>query len=94
MEYSLNYPKTVEEAIDILEHILLDMEKEVIMDVPEQGVIDLYLVYGQWIKDSLGLCDGNYELICDCNASEPEEASIVIIQDLWKALNSHKSNEN
>ena len=90
----LNYPKTIGEAVDILEHILLDIEKEGIMNMPEQGVVDLYLVYGKWIKNNLGLCDGNYELISDCNANEPEEASIVIIQALWKTLNSHNNNEN
>lgn len=86
----LNYPKTITEAVDILEHILLDIEKERIMDMPVQSVEDLYLVNGQWIKNNLVLCDGNYELISDCNATEPEEASIVIIQALWKTLNSHK----
>lgn len=90
----LNYPKTVVEAVDILEHILLDIEKEIIMDIPEKDVIYLYFGYGQYICNALGLLDENYELISDCDASEPEEASLAIIEALWKKLNSNKNNEN
>ena len=56
----LNYPKTIVEAVDILEHILLDIEKEEIMGVPEKDVVYLYLVYGQYISNTLGLLDENY----------------------------------
>lgn len=80
----LNYPKTLAEALDILQHILPEEELQRLKLMDKNDLADLHFGLEQWIRNNLGLLDENYELIQDCDAKDQDEApvgSIFIIPD-------------
>jgi len=83
----LNYPKTILEAVDILLHVLPEAELQVIKTMLEDDLVILHIGLGKWIRNNLGLWQENYELLGDCGAKNPDDASNVIINALQKKLN-------
>lgn len=90
----MNYPKTVEEAVDILNNIILDEDKEIIKKITEDNLIDLHISLGQMVRNYFGLWAENYELIADCKAKDADGASAVIIKAFWKSLINQDSISN
>jgi hypothetical protein len=82
----LNFPKTITEAVDILVHILPEEELDKIKSMSEDDLTDLHFGLGQWIRNEFGLWAGNKELIKDCGVKHEDDASGVIIKDLWREL--------
>ena len=90
----MHYPKTIDKAVDILHHILLDEEKETIRKMTEDELLDLQFSLGQAIRNNFGLWAENYELIADCKAKDADGASSVIIKAFWKDLINQDSISN
>lgn len=52
---------------------------------------DLILFHHGWgtsIRNEFGLWRGNEELMRDCHADHPDDASMVIIEAVWQRLQS------
>jgi len=80
----LNFPKTINEAVDILMHILPEEDLNKIKSMSEDDLTDLHFGLGQWIRNELGLWAGNKELMQDCGVKHEDDASSVIIKALWE----------
>lgn len=85
--FTINYPKTKAEALDILLNIMLYEEKEFLKLAEEEDLSLLKNTFCKRIRIDFGLYEENYELIADCKAKNPEDASMIIITALWKKLN-------
>lgn len=68
----MNYPTTIDEAVDILQHILLDEEKKIIKNMSEDDLIELQFGLGMAIRNNFGLWAENYELIADCKTKDAD----------------------
>jgi len=97
-------PKTVQEAVDHLIADLRYEEKELIQNTDEVDLIQYYFTLGIGIRNEFGLWSGNKELLKSCCSQNkravlkfcgsetiaPDDASMVIIEALWRRLRGSK----
>ena len=85
-------PKNVNEAVDFLYNALSLKAKTNIANIPEDELVNLHSSLGAYIRNSFGLWSGNDLLLQSCkeilgeDEIHPDEASSVIIEELWKKL--------
>jgi hypothetical protein len=94
-------PRTVQEAVEQLVLKLSQTDKISIAEVEEHDLISLHFGLGQVIRNEYGLWhDNNLPLLLDCHRIKgkdvanlpglriihPDDASMVIIQALWRRL--------
>ena len=60
--------------------------KKSLRATPMSDLIKFHGTLGATIRDSFGLWKGNRALLTDCNAKNPDEASMVIIEEVWARL--------
>lgn len=83
----MEYPKTIDEAINILISKLNIVEKEEIRICREsQLVLKFHHTIGATIRKEFGLNDGNEKLKKETDKTNLDEISIVILKALWKKL--------
>jgi hypothetical protein len=80
------WPKTIAEAIHILDVALSDEDKELIKSIPLENLQRLQSSLGTLIVSEFGLHDGNYELITCTLEIDPELAAGTIIREFWDSL--------
>lgn len=78
-------PLSVHEAVDRLLLVLNDKNKLVIAALPAENLCDLYHTIGMAIKNAW-LHKPDNPLLAACGTSHPDNASSVIIGELWQAL--------
>ena len=85
------YPKTIEEAVDILISSMPEGDREKLINMPEEDLINLHFGWGDRIRNAFGLWEGNEELLkaCGSESGNPDGASMVIIRAAWKRLRSN-----
>ncbi len=90
-------PKTVDEAVEKLIADLPLKDKTTIAKMAEKDLMTLQITLGSYIGSEFGAWTGNAELLFSCKRAagdthiDPDHASIVIIEKLWKRLReSHK----
>jgi len=89
---SSRYPRTVQEAVKRLVAELPLRDKTQIAKTTEEGLNSFHSTLGVYIRKKFGLLAGNYELMESCrflsDQDQPhsDEASDVIIKELWKKL--------
>ena len=66
--------------------VLSDEQKVEIVAIKEDDLIDLHFTLGLAIRNAFGLHDLGSKLIADCGVVHPDDASGVIIKELWKKL--------
>lgn len=81
-----NAPMTKEAAVAILIAELADEDKRYIVSLPEDNLALLHHTLGRAIRNKFGLWDGNDKLMKDIGLVHPDDASGVIIKELWKQL--------
>jgi hypothetical protein len=83
-----SYPLTVEEAVEHLLPEMSDEDKRALRELPEDDLIVTHFGLGMYIRNKLGLWDKNSELMeaCGVFVPDPDRASSVIIQALWRRL--------
>lgn len=81
-------PRTVSEAVEKILNEMKSADKRTVRDTPEEELIEFHFGWGQGIRNSMGLWRGNIELLEDTGVSHPDDASMVIIQAVWKQLQS------
>ena len=79
-------PGTVEEAVDLLLDVLDSEHKIVIATMSEDELINLHFNLGMAIRNAFGLHDPDSKLLASCGVAHPDDASVVIIKELWNKL--------
>jgi hypothetical protein len=79
-------PRTLQEAVDQLILLLTQAEKDKIAAAHDADAIIVHFSLGAYIRKVFGLWRGNKALMVSCGALNPEDASSVIIRELWVRL--------
>ena len=88
----VQYPKSVEEAVDLLIDKLSIREKYQIAKMTQDDLAGLHFSLGLGIRNEFGLWAGNKDLLESCASLvgqeiiHPDDASALIIKELWKKL--------
>jgi hypothetical protein len=80
------FPTTIDAAVRALLGLVPAEELEKITRMSEGDLINLHLGLGQWIRNNFGLWRENQGLMQATGASEPDDASGVIVKALWQRL--------
>lgn len=80
------FPTTIDAAVRVLLGLVPTEELAKITQMSEGDLIDLHFGLGQWIRNNFGLWKENPELMRATGASEPDDASGVIVKALWQRL--------
>ena len=94
MKDVMDYPKTVEEAVDRLKRELTPEQQREIASMSERELMRLHFGLGMWIREHFGLWHEPSELLdrmldaedIDIFALDPDGASAHIIRAFWKHL--------
>jgi hypothetical protein len=87
------YPKTVDEAVELLHANMCLNEECMLASMDEVDLTDLHLSLGHDIRDDFGLWAGNEALMESCRIMAGrqdlhiDDASMVIIKALWEKVN-------
>lgn len=81
-----NFPKTVDAAVRTLRGLVASDEQAKITLLTEDELVTLHFGLGQWVRNYLGLWEGNPELISATGADGADGASELIIRELWLQL--------
>lgn len=80
------WPQTVDQAVGVLLGLLPDDEKAKIAAMSQDDLIALHFGLGMWIRNNLGLWSENRALLESTAMHNPDDASGVIIEALWRRL--------
>ena len=80
------WPKTVNEAVTNILATMSDEDKIRVGDTPKNELILFHHGWGTGIRNDFGLWRGNTNLMADCHAGHPDDASMVIIEPVWQKL--------
>lgn len=85
---NIRFPKTVEEAVELLLAQMDDGGQEEIRNTKKEDLINYHFSLGMYIRNQFGLWAGNYDLLKSCGSEDmhPDDASMVIIKALWAKL--------
>ena len=86
MSEKLQWPETVDQAVGVLLGLLPDGDKAKNPAMSQDDLVTLHLGLGMWIRNNLGLWSGNRALLESARAQNPDDASVVIIEALWRRL--------
>jgi len=84
------WPKTVDEAVDRLLTELEPADQREIRSKAKDDLIVYHISLGLYIRNSFGLWGGNWALLRSADENHPDNASGVIIEALWKRLQTTK----
>jgi hypothetical protein len=79
-------PETIDEAVERLMMILEGEHKVALAVMREEDLIDLHFSLGTAIRNAFGLHGADSKLLASCGVAHPDDASGVIISELWRAL--------
>ena len=80
------WPKSIAEAIQILDRLLSENDKKAIRVLP---LTDLHLLHaglGALIRNEFGLCAGNDKLMTCTLEIDADLASMTIVREFWDHL--------
>jgi len=80
------FPTTINAAVRVLLGLVAVEELAKITQMSEGDLIDLHFGLGQWIRNNFGLWKENQDLMQATGASDPDDASAVIVKALWLLL--------
>ena len=81
-------PETVSEAVEFLLSILNNEQKSNIAAMKEDDLIYLHFNLGLAIRNAFKLHNLGSKLVANCGVVHPDDASGVIIKDLWSKLSN------
>lgn len=90
MSAQARLPLTIAEAVDAVLTGMPDEAKGELAEMTHDQLPMLHFGIGLWIRNNLGLWGGNAALR-RAAGEDPDEASMVIIEALWKRLRSERS---
>jgi hypothetical protein len=77
------WPKTLKDAVDTLIESMSKDELHKLAQTQKEDLITLHHGWGTAIRNQFGLWRGNDELLRDCGETHPDDASMVIIKEVW-----------
>jgi hypothetical protein len=80
------WPKTVDQAVTRLIEGMDDADKKMVRDTKKEDLIQFHHGWGTGIRNEFGLWKGNTNLLADCHAEHPDDASMVIVRTAWERL--------
>jgi Domain of unknown function (DUF6794) len=84
------WPVTIDEAVGVAIANLSDEDKARIAAMLESELIGLHFSLGMWIRNNLGLWQGNDALMQAIRDRDPtihpDDVSIMIIEAIWRRL--------
>ncbi len=84
-------PATIEQAVRLLKSLIEKGEQDKIAVMPKSDLMMLHMGLGQWIRNTMGLWQGNIRLLAATGQQDPDDASGVIIQAFWQSLHDERS---
>jgi hypothetical protein len=81
------WPRSPDEAVNICFLTLTDHEKGLIKYTPQDRLIWFHFDWAMNMRNEFGMWHGNSELIESCWASDPDGASMAIVEAVWQELN-------
>ncbi len=84
-------PETIEQALRLLKSLIEKGEQDKIATMLESDLVMLHRGLGQWIRNNMGLWQGNDRLLAATGERDPDDASGVIIQAFWQVLQDERS---
>jgi len=84
------WPLTIKDAVDVLLKKLTKKQQDKIRRTKLNTLSRYHHGLGRYIRNNMGLWNGNTALLKACNAMVPDSASSVIIEALWKRLQKIK----
>jgi hypothetical protein len=84
-------PKTIENAVRLLYSELSEADFQFFLSATDEDLIMLHHGYGMYIRNRFRLWGGNKDLLFACDPIEkhPDNASGVIINNLWKRVREY-----
>lgn len=83
-----SYPTTVDAAVRLLMSMVDESEQAKIAAMNVDDLSNLHFGLGTWIRNNIGFYAGNAQLLNDSGETEPDDASMVIIQAFREQLRS------
>jgi hypothetical protein len=84
------WPTTLDEAVGVVMATLSDEDKAQIAAIPAAELIGLHFGLGRWVRNNLGLWQGNDALMQAIRKRysyfHPDDVSMLIMEDVWKRL--------
>lgn len=84
------WPATIDEAVGVVIATLSDEDKVLIAAMPQFELIGMHFGLGMWIRNNLGLWQGNDALMRSIRkrdpGAHPDDVSMLVIEDVWKRL--------
>jgi len=84
------WPKSLAEAVDHLVTSLDAVSKKKVRECTGSDLIQFHHGWGTGIRNSFGLWAGNNELLSSCACIHPDDASMVIIEGVWRRLQAQE----
>ena len=81
-------PETIDEVVERLMSVLEDEHKAALAIMQEKDLIDLRFSLGMKIRNAFDLHVPWSKLLASCGVAQPDDASGVIIQALWRRLSA------
>lgn len=82
-----DWPKTLEEATARLISEMSEADKKTVRETRKEDLIWFHMGWGTGIRNDFGLWQGNHALLKSCGKRHPDDASMVIIENVWMKLN-------
>ncbi len=83
-------PETIDQAMRLLKSIIAKNEQDKIAAMPQRDLVMLHMGLGQWIRNNMGLWQGNDRLLAAIDERDPDDASDVIIEAFWQGLQDER----
>ncbi|MEF8701447.1 MAG: DUF6794 domain-containing protein [Candidatus Accumulibacter sp. UW25] len=80
------WPATIDEAVGVVIATLSDEDMATISAMAKSELIGLHMGLGAWIRNNLGLWKGNRSLLESTGAPNVDDASMVIVERVWRRL--------
>jgi hypothetical protein len=84
------WPKTLDEAVNICLLTLTPEEKELSKYTPPDKLIWFDIQWAVNMRNEFGMWQGNTVLIESCGTSDPDGASMAIVEAVWKELQGNQ----
>ena len=80
------FPETIGAAVTVLRAMRTDLDIESIESLAQDQLISLHFGLGGWIRNNFGLWETGSRLLRSTGATNPDDASMKIIEALWQTL--------
>lgn len=87
---SPEWPTTIKAVVKDILSKMSSEDKKKIKNTQKQDLIKFHFGWGTGIRNEYGLWKGNKALLKETGKSHPDDASMVIIEAVWKELQNVK----